>query len=86
MMLERGTWLVPTLMAPRGVLEAADAGMPVPPEAAARRREMVIETHGASVAKAIEAGVKVAMGTDSGVDAPRPATCEELGPDGRRAG
>ena len=26
MMLDRGTWLVPTLVAPRGVIDAADAG------------------------------------------------------------
>jgi imidazolonepropionase-like amidohydrolase len=65
-MLERGTYLVPTLMAPRGVLEAAEAGMPVPPEAV-EKTKMVMEAHGASVSKAIGAGVKVAMGTDSGV-------------------
>jgi len=65
-MLERGTYLVPTLIAPRGVLEAAEAGVPVPPEAVAKTK-MVMETHTASVTKAIGAGVKVAMGTDSGV-------------------
>ncbi len=65
-MLERGTYLVPTLMAPRGVLEAAEAGVPVPPEAVAKTK-MVMEAHTASVTKAIGAGVKVAMGTDSGV-------------------
>lgn len=65
-MLERGTYLVPTLMAPRGVLEAAEAGVPVPPEAV-EKTKMVMEAHVASVSKAIGAGVKVAMGTDSGV-------------------
>ena len=65
-MLDRGTYLVPTLIAPRGVLEAAEAGIPVPPEALAKTR-MVMEAHTASVAKAIGAGVRVAMGTDSGV-------------------
>ena len=65
-MLERGTYLVPTLMAPRGVLEAAEAGVPVPPEAV-EKTKMVMEAHFASVSKAIGAGVKVAMGTDSGV-------------------
>ncbi len=65
-MLERGTYLVPTLIAPRGVLEAAEAGVPVPPEAVAKTK-MVMEEHTASVTKAIGAGVKVAMGTDSGV-------------------
>jgi imidazolonepropionase-like amidohydrolase len=65
-MLERGTYLVPTLIAPRGVLEAAEAGMAVPPEAV-EKTKMVMEAHFASVSKAIGAGVKVAMGTDSGV-------------------
>lgn len=65
-MLERGTYLVPTLLAPRGVLEAAEAGVPVPPEAV-EKTKMVMEVHSASVSKAIGAGVKVAMGTDSGV-------------------
>ena len=65
-MLERGTYLVPTLIAPRGVLDAAAAGIPVPPEAV-EKTKMVMEAHFASVSKAIGAGVKVAMGTDSGV-------------------
>ena len=65
-MLERGTYLVPTLMAPRGVLAAAEAGVAVPPEAV-EKTKMVMEAHFASVSKAIGAGVKVAMGTDSGV-------------------
>ena len=70
-MLERGTYLVPTLIAPRGVLEAAEAGVPVPPEAV-EKTKMVMEAHFASVSKAIGAGVKVAMGTDSGVTPARP--------------
>ena len=37
-MLERGTYLVPTLIAPRGVLEAADRGINVPPSTRSRRR------------------------------------------------
>ncbi len=53
-------------MAPRGVLAAAEAGVPVPPEAV-EKTKMVMEAHFASVSKAIGAGVKVAMGTDSGV-------------------
>src|SRR4029079_11240403 len=65
-MLERGTYLVPTLIAPLGVLEAAEAGVPVPPESV-EKTKMVMEAHRASVSKAIGAGVKVAMGTDSGV-------------------
>jgi imidazolonepropionase-like amidohydrolase len=66
MMLERGTYLVPTLVAPMGVLEAADRGVNVP-QYAIDKTKLVIETHRDSIAKAIAAGVKVAMGTDSGV-------------------
>lgn len=66
MMLDRGTWLVPTLVAPRGVIHAADAGASIPEASVAKARE-VVDTHTASFAKAVAAGVKVAMGTDSGV-------------------
>jgi imidazolonepropionase-like amidohydrolase len=66
MMLDRGTWLVPTLVAPRGVIDAADAGAAIPAASVAKARE-VVEIHRSSFARAVEAGVKVAMGTDSGV-------------------
>ena len=66
MMLARGTWLVPTLVAPVGVIDAADAGAAIPAQSVAKARE-VVETHRQSFSKAVAAGVKVAMGTDSGV-------------------
>ena len=66
MMLERGTYLVPTLIAPSGVLEAADRGVNVP-QYAIEKAKMVREAHRASISTAIRAGVKIAMGTDSGV-------------------
>jgi imidazolonepropionase-like amidohydrolase len=66
LMLERGTWLVPTLVAPRGVLAAAAAGVPLP-DAAVRKAAEVSEAHADSFRRAVAAGVKVAMGTDSGV-------------------
>ena len=44
MMLARGTYLVPTLMAPMGVLEAADRGVNVP-QYAIDKTKLVIETH-----------------------------------------
>ncbi|MEY2581550.1 MAG: hypothetical protein QOE09_1399 [Ilumatobacteraceae bacterium] len=66
MMLERGTYLVPTLIAPMGVLEAADRGVNVP-QYAIDKTKMVIDVHRESIRQAIAAGVKVAMGTDSGV-------------------
>jgi imidazolonepropionase-like amidohydrolase len=66
MMLARGTYLVPTLIAPQGVLEARDRGVNVP-DYAIEKTKMVIEVHRDSIRRAIAAGVKVAMGTDSGV-------------------
>ena len=77
MMLDRGTFLVPTLSAPRGVFAARDAGIPVP-DVFIKKCEMVIEVHTASIRRAIEAGVKVAMGTDSGV-CPHGQNARELG-------
>ena len=66
LMLDWGTWLVPTLAAPRAVLEQAAAGVPYPDAVLAKAR-MVLEEHTESVRRAIAAGVTVAMGTDSGV-------------------
>jgi imidazolonepropionase-like amidohydrolase len=66
LMLERGTWLVPTLAAPRAVLTAVAGGASLP-DAVIEKARTVQAAHDASVARAIAAGVKVAMGTDSGV-------------------
>jgi imidazolonepropionase-like amidohydrolase len=66
MMLERGTYLVPTLVAPTGVLRAAEAGAQVPEASLIKARE-VIEAHQDSFRRAVAAGVRIAMGTDSGV-------------------
>ncbi len=66
MMLERGTFLVPTLVAPTGVIAAADAGVPIPENMVAKARG-VIDAHRDSFKRAVAAGVKVAMGTDSAV-------------------
>ena len=66
MMLDWGTWLVPTLAAPRAVLDLAATGVPYPDAVLAKAR-MVLEEHTESVRRAIAAGVTVAMGTDSGV-------------------
>ncbi|HYT79411.1 MAG TPA: amidohydrolase family protein [Actinomycetota bacterium] len=66
MMLEKGTYLVPTLVAPQGVISAAEAGAQIP-EASLAKAKDVVEIHRESFRKAVAAGVKVAMGTDSGV-------------------
>ncbi len=76
LMLENGTFLVPTLVAPTGVVRAADAGVSIP-EASVNKAKEVIEIHRESFSKAAAAGVKVAMGTDSAVT-PHGDNLEEL--------
>ncbi len=76
MMLDRGTWLVPTLSAPRAVIAAAEAGTRME-ESTLRKAYQVIEVHKESFRRAVEAGVKIAMGTDSGVG-PHGRNLEEL--------
>ncbi len=66
MMLAAGTYLVPTLMAPLGLLDQIERGMELP-EKVIRIATSVAEAHRDSVQRAIAAGVKVAMGTDTGV-------------------
>jgi imidazolonepropionase-like amidohydrolase len=66
LMLNSGAWLVPTLVAPLAVMEAAEAGAQLAPAVVEKARE-VAEVHAASVRRAAAAGVRIAMGTDSGV-------------------
>jgi imidazolonepropionase-like amidohydrolase len=66
LMKEHRTFLVPTLVAPSGVLRAAEQGASIP-EVAKQKAAEVVEVHRESFRRAVEAGVKVAMGTDSGV-------------------
>jgi imidazolonepropionase-like amidohydrolase len=66
LMLRHGTWFVPTLVAPQGVLDAVDAGVSLPPAVVDKAR-MVIDVHRDAFRSAVEAGVRIAMGTDSGV-------------------
>lgn len=77
LMLEHGTWLVPTLVAPLGVLEAAEAKGNVP-EWAVRKARETVEAHRESMTRAHEAGVRIAMGTDCGV-APHGTNLREIG-------
>ncbi len=77
MMLDRGTYLVPTLLAPRMVVEAADGGSRLS-DRVLEKVHMVIEAHTDSISRAIDAGVKIAMGTDSGVG-PHGQNLRELG-------
>jgi len=65
LMLERGTFLVPTMIAAVAVLETGkESGMP---EYAIRKVHDVVEAHRDSIGRAHKAGVKIAMGTDAGV-------------------
>jgi imidazolonepropionase-like amidohydrolase len=76
MMLQAGAWLVPTLHAPRAVIAAADAGLPIPRSVVDKAR-FVAEAHVDSVRRAHEAGVRIAMGTDCGVG-PHGTNLDEL--------
>lgn len=76
-MKRRGTFLVPTLVAPLWVLRRAEKepGSVLPQSV--RKTKEVIDDHRASAARAIAAGVRIAMGTDSGVG-PHGTNAEEL--------
>jgi imidazolonepropionase-like amidohydrolase len=76
MMLRAGTWLVPTLVAPHAVLHAATAGSQLPEGVVAKAQE-VIAAHADAFARAAAAGVKIAMGTDTGVG-PHGSNLDEL--------
>jgi imidazolonepropionase-like amidohydrolase len=66
LMKDRGAYFVPTLVAPQGVLDAVAAGAQLP-QAIVDKAGMVLEIHRAAFRHAVEAGVRIAMGTDSGV-------------------
>jgi len=76
LMLEHGTYLVPTLLAPVGVLEAGESGGM--PDYGLRKAREVIDIHAESISRAHQAGVKIAMGTDSAVT-PHGQNLRELG-------
>lgn len=64
MMVERGVYLVPTLVAPFYIVEnGIEAGIP---KYAVDKAHSVMEAHFDSFKRAVKAGVKIAMGTDSG--------------------
>lgn len=66
LMLQRGTWFVPTLVAPQGVIDAAEAGVDLGP-GILEKAKAVIDIHREAFRRAVTAGVRIAMGTDSGV-------------------
>ncbi|GAB3567675.1 metal-dependent hydrolase family protein [Spelaeicoccus albus] len=76
MMIQNDSYLVPTLVAPLAVMRAAEAGNSIPP-AMLEKAVRVAGDHKNSFAKAAASGVKIAMGTDSGVG-PHGQNLEEL--------
>jgi len=77
LMLEKGTYLAPTLLAPLAVLEAVE-GSGAMPEYGVRKARATIDAHRDSIARAYQAGVRIAMGTDAGV-MPHGTNLRELG-------
>lgn len=64
MMVEKGTYIVPTLAAVDFIVKnGLEGGIP---EYAVRKAKSVQEAHKDSIKRAYDAGVKIAMGTDSG--------------------
>lgn len=76
LMLAADTYLVPTLVAPRAVLAAAEAGAAIP-ETVVAKAAATAEVHTQAVKKAVAAGVRIAMGTDCGVG-PHGTNLDEL--------
>ena len=67
LMLKRDVYLVPTLLAPLAVVEFAEEHPDLLPPVMAAKAVAVVESHRQSFRRAVEAGVKIAMGTDAGV-------------------
>jgi imidazolonepropionase-like amidohydrolase len=76
MMLRAGTFLVPTLVAPHAVVSAASAGSQLPEGVLAKAQE-VVAAHADAFERAVAAGVRIAMGTDTGVG-PHGSNLDEL--------
>src|SRR5437660_364286 len=76
-MQRRGTYLVPTLIAPLWVVRRAEQDPGSVPPYAVRKAKEVMADHQASFRLAVERGVRIAMGTDTGVG-PHGTNAEEL--------
>ncbi|OBF05277.1 amidohydrolase family protein [Mycobacterium sp. 852002-10029_SCH5224772] len=66
MMVDNGTWLVPTLSAPRALLRLAQTGAGITATTRTKVAD-VVEAHDESLRLAHSAGVRIAMGTDAGI-------------------
>ncbi len=67
LMKQRGATLVPTLVAPVDVIRNAAKDPASIPESMVQKARDTVQRHAASFRAAVEAGVEIAMGTDSGV-------------------
>jgi imidazolonepropionase-like amidohydrolase len=76
-MKRRGTFLVATLVAPLWVIRRAESDPGSIPPYALRKAREVMADHLASFKLAVERGVRIAMGTDTGVG-PHGSNAEEL--------
>lgn len=66
MMKQRGTYLVPTLMAVQGLQEKMDRGVYMPPAIETKARSATTAIH-STFQRALAKGVKIGLGTDAGV-------------------
>jgi len=66
MMKQRGTYLVPTLMAVQGLQEKLDRGVYMPPAIAAKAQAAINSLH-QTFQRALAKGVKIGLGTDAAV-------------------
>jgi imidazolonepropionase-like amidohydrolase len=66
MMKERGTYLIPTLMAVQGLQEQLERGIYIPPAIEAKARAAISALRG-TFQRAVTKGVKVGLGTDAAV-------------------
>jgi len=66
MMKQRGTYLVPTLMAVQGLQEKLDRGIYMPPAIETKARAAIAALH-STFQRAMAKGVKIGLGTDAGV-------------------
>jgi imidazolonepropionase-like amidohydrolase len=66
LMKQRGTYLVPTLMAVQGLQEQIDRGVYIPPTILAKAKAAIAAIH-QTFQRAIAKGVKIGLGTDAAV-------------------
>lgn len=66
MMKQRGTFLVPTLMAPEGIQEQIDKGTYIPPPILVKAKAAIAASHH-TFQQALAKGVKIGLGTDAAV-------------------